>query len=582
MPTRKRGRSTKTKAPTDDEGQFDLKQMNDDATAREEKDSSEEEVAAASDSGSGSESDQIASGVDDSEDSEKDEDEDDGGDASDDLDSEDELVALSDDDAGEMPPGLAQLESVSSSSSSSTSSSSSSSTTSSSSSSFPTSESYDIRHGKGKWNTRSEDSEGRKYKGMQKREEELAASESNGSLEAAKYLHVDDLSSDDEEAGNTIGNVPLHWYDDHDHIGYGLDGKRIGRKASLRGDGLDRYLASKDDPNFRKTVYDAKNDREVVLSDRQMDLIRNILAGGYAHPEFNDRQEFVPFFSQNVQIHPLTHAPVPKARFLPDKWERQKVLKIAQAIKEGRIIIGEKKKDQSKELYMLWGDDESSGWVKGKKAPPRLAMPKMELPTHKESYNPPTEYLLDEKEREEWIAEDPEERKDDFLPSKYPSLKMVPGYKEFVSERFERCRDLYWASRKRVNRLNITPESLLPRIPDVEELRPFPTTKAIEYKGHPEGVRVRSMTVSPNGQWIVSGNDIGEVLLHEVSTGRLLCRRNVTASGRKKGEEKEEGVEEKEKKMSKKKKKEEEEKADLISSGEDKVVRRGISCCCCF
>ena len=129
-------------------------------------------------------------------------------------------------------------------------------------------------------------------------------------------------------------------YDDHDHIGYGLDGKRIAKKVSARGDGLDRYLASKDDPNYRRTVYDAKNDREVVLTDRQMELIRNMLSGGYAHPEFNDHQEFVPFFSQNVQIHPLTHAPAPKARFLPDKWERQKVLKIAQAIKEGRIVIG--------------------------------------------------------------------------------------------------------------------------------------------------------------------------------------------------------------------------------------------------
>ena len=36
-------------------------------------------------------------------------------------------------------------------------------------------------------------------------------------------------ASDDEEARNTIGNVPLHWYDDHDHIGYGLDGKRIAK-----------------------------------------------------------------------------------------------------------------------------------------------------------------------------------------------------------------------------------------------------------------------------------------------------------------------------------------------------------------
>ena len=496
--------------------EFDLKQMNAAANAKEDKDESISEKSE-SDSNSGSESDTIASGADDSSVS--------GSDESDELDSEDELVALSDDEAGSMPAHFAQFEN---NSMSSTASSLSSSSSSSSSSSIPKDDGNleSIRHGKGTWNTRTVTDNGRIYKGMQKREEELAAAEANGSLEAAKYMHVDDLSSDDEEAGNTIGNVPLHWYDDHDHIGYGLDGKRIAKKVSARGDGLDRYLASKDDPNFRRTVYDAKNDREVVLSDRQLDLIRNMLKGGYAHPEFNDHQEFVPFFSQNVQIHPLTAAPAPKARFLPDKYERQKVLKIAKAIKEGRIIIGEKK--EAPEIYMLWGDDESSGFVKGKKAPPRLAMPKMTLPGHKESYNPPSEYLLDAKEQEAWEEQDPEDRTDDFLPSKHPSLKMVPGYKNFVSERFERCRDLYWASRKRVNRLNIKPESLLPRIPDVEELRPFPTTKAIEYEGH-NGHRVRCLSVSPSGQWIVSGNDNGEVLLHEVSTGRLLCRRMVAS-----------------------------------------------------
>ena len=127
-------------------------------------------------------------------------------------------------------------------------------------------------------------------------------------------------------------------------------------------------------------------------------------------------------------------------------------------------LAGEKKQKQQ-DLYMLWGDDESSGFVKGRKAPPRLAMPKMVLPGHKESYNPPAEYLLNAKEQEEWEKLDAEDRSDDFLPSKYPSLKMVPGYKNYCSERFERCRDLYWASRKRVNRLNIKPESLLPRIP---------------------------------------------------------------------------------------------------------------------
>ena len=33
-------------------------------------------------------------------------------------------------------------------------------------------------------------------------------------------------TSDEEDLRNTIGNVPLKWYDDYEHIGYDLDGKK--------------------------------------------------------------------------------------------------------------------------------------------------------------------------------------------------------------------------------------------------------------------------------------------------------------------------------------------------------------------
>ena len=45
----------------------------------------------------------------------------------------------------------------------------------------------------------------------QKREAALAKARADGTLEVAEALHVDDLSSDDEKAGNTIGKVPLRW-----------------------------------------------------------------------------------------------------------------------------------------------------------------------------------------------------------------------------------------------------------------------------------------------------------------------------------------------------------------------------------
>jgi ribosome biogenesis protein ERB1 len=91
-------------------------------------------------------------------------------------------------------------------------------------------------------------------------------------------LHVDDLSSDDEDGvrRNTIGRVPLHWYDAFDHIGYDIAGtKMVKRKGK---DSIDMALQEKDNPNASRLVYDMYNDREVVLSDRQLEIIRRIQA----------------------------------------------------------------------------------------------------------------------------------------------------------------------------------------------------------------------------------------------------------------------------------------------------------------
>src|SRR5690606_765244 len=46
------------------------------------------------------------------------------------------------------------------------------------------------------------------------------SAKAGGPLQIEQMLHVDDLSSDDEDGTgmNTIGRVPLHWYDEFDHI----------------------------------------------------------------------------------------------------------------------------------------------------------------------------------------------------------------------------------------------------------------------------------------------------------------------------------------------------------------------------
>lgn len=68
---------------------------------------------------------------------------------------------------------------------------------------------------------------------------------------------------------------------------------------------------------------------------------------------------------------------------------------------------------------------------------------------HAESYNPPPEYLFDEKEMKEWhkFKDEPQRRKLHFMPQKFNSLREVPAYSRYIRERFLRCLDLYLCPR---------------------------------------------------------------------------------------------------------------------------------------
>ena len=210
---------------------------------------------------------------------------------------------------------------------------------------------------------------------------------------------------------------------------------------------------------------------------------------------------------------PLSAAPEPKRRFVPSKHEAKRVMKIVKAIREGRIVPNKPKAPETPQYYDIWANE-----VARPDHIMNIPAPKLPPPTHDESYNPPEEYLPTEEERKQWEDEDPEDRQKDYLPRKHTALRLVPCYDRFLNERFERCLDLYLAPRVRRNKLNIDPESLLPKLPSPQDLRPFPTTTATVYRGH-EG-RVRSLNVDPTGVWLATGGDDGTVRVWEILTGR--------------------------------------------------------------
>lgn len=66
---------------------------------------------------------------------------------------------------------------------------------------------------------------------------------------------AEESDSSEDEAGretvNRIGDVPLWWYDDYDHIGYDADGKRIMKKTGPKEDSIDKLVSRADDPMAR-------------------------------------------------------------------------------------------------------------------------------------------------------------------------------------------------------------------------------------------------------------------------------------------------------------------------------------------
>jgi len=323
---------------------------------------------------------------------------------------------------------------------------------------------------------------------------------------------VDDASSDDSEDDaprNRIGNVPLQWYDDEDHVGYDLEGKKV-MKTLTTGE-IDSLLESKDNPDAWRTIKDHKNQREVVLTDTDLEVIRRIRERMYPSAQ-TETDLTVEFDNPDCKVHPLSSALPPKSRFMPSKWERMKVKRLVALLREGKILPPPPPKPV---VWDLWAD-EGPKRKKGLAMP--LPAPKLVPPGHAESYNPPPEYLLSEEEIKEWEEQDETERALSHLPAKYDALRRVPAYKDLITERFKRCLDLYLVPRALKHRMNVDPESLLPKLPSPKDLRPFPTHVSVAYEGH-TGM-VRGVAVHSSGEWIATVSSDETLRIWEVSSGR--------------------------------------------------------------
>eukprot|EP00794_Sanderia_malayensis_P005900 gene5900-6585_t len=320
-------------------------------------------------------------------------------------------------------------------------------------------------------------------------------------------------TSDEEDIRNTVGNIPLEWYNEYPHIGYDVKGEKI--LKPVQGDELEKFLSAVDDPDSWKTVHDKKTAQDVKLSDEDLEIIRNIQSGHYADKDMDPYKPYVDWFTGTKMIHPIKDNPEAKSSFVPSKWEHKRIMKLVRAIRNG-WIKPKPVKDEKNKFYLLWEKDD----VPKQDHPMHWPAPKARLPGHDESYNPPPEYIPNDEDIKRWEEMDPEDRPRDFIPKKYTNLRSVPGYSNFIQERFERCLDLYLCPRQRKIRLQVDPADLIPKIPKPRDLQPFPSIETLVYRGHMDSVT--SISVDPTGQWLVSGSQDKTVRFWEVSTCRCV------------------------------------------------------------
>lgn len=333
-----------------------------------------------------------------------------------------------------------------------------------------------------------------------------------------------DSSSDGDF--NPVGDIPMRWYDGYDHIGYDRDGARI--IPENRPTALD--LAA--DPHAWRRVYDEKNDTQIVLSHDELRAIARMRAGRYPSARDDPAEDEFIAWSGPVERHPLAAGPEPKRRFLPSRHEARAVVKMVRAMRAGTLkrpseVARERAEALENEYnYDVWESNEPKDPAEMSKSERareimRVPAPKVALPKHDESYNPPPEYLPTEEEAAKWEATDPEDRVTNYLPKKHEALRHVPLYENFIKERFERCLDLYLAVRVRQDTKRVNPDDLIPELPSPRDLRPFPSGRSSSFGPLPS--RARSISVHPAGLWLLSGSDDGAVRLWEVATG---CQRH--------------------------------------------------------
>lgn len=68
------------------------------------------------------------------------------------------------------------------------------------------------------------------------------------------------------------------------------------------------------------------------------------------------------------------------------------------------------------------------------------------------------------------------------MPRKFDCLRHVPFSERYLYEREERVKDLMMATRVEKKRVATTPDAILPEIPKLVDLKPYPSHAGLQYR----------------------------------------------------------------------------------------------------
>ena len=314
-------------------------------------------------------------------------------------------------------------------------------------------------------------------------------------------------SSDEEDIVNTIGNVPLEWYREMDHLGYDIDAQKIMRPE--RFNEIDNFLAKHDDPNYWRTVVDPRTGRKHVLTSEEIGLINSVMNKLY--PTKGSKNLPPKIVDASIRETPLNNVPPSKESFNAlSKHEEKQIQKIRARLAKYGFIRKEKPKVEDEfTFYDIWGSN-----LKIKHHPAIIPAPKMALPSQAESYNPPNEFLLTEDEKRAMLEEEREYREMNFIPQKFSNLRSVPAYGNLMQERFERCLDLYMCPRQKKLKIKVTSDQVLPKLPKPADLRPFPYRFLYAFN-NPEAIELKCLELNPAGTLLAAGFSDGCVRIFD-------------------------------------------------------------------